>query len=371
MDSVDELVRTFLNFQVALVELSQGTSLEMVVEIFERINRTGEPLSVFELLTARLWKHDINLRDLWQTSLDRHPIIDEVSTEKGERYPKFALQIVALLRGEECKRKNLILLDGENFEDDWETANAYIAKALERLHSVTQSGYGVIPALSLPYSTLVPPLAVILHTIDLKYRGRPDAYAKMHRWYWSSVFMERYGGSTDTLTQRDTTQLAAWMEDDAKVPEAVLTTPSRLQRDLHEVVRVGAVYKGVLCLVALEGAKDFYSGDAIALQELDDHHIFPKSYLGDRGFSQDERNTILNRTLIARDTNRNFIRDKSPSVYLQEMETRHGVEGAKKVLKTHFVDEQAYQAMKKDDYPAFLDAREGAILMEIIQRCTA
>jgi hypothetical protein len=369
MDEVDEIVRTFLNFQVALVELPQGTPLEMVVEIFERINRTGESLSVFELLTARLWKHDINLRNLWKATLESHPLIDAASSDKGERYPKFALQVVALLRGEECKRKNLIMLEGENFEQDWETANTYIAKSLQRLQSTAEGGYGVIPVLSLPYSTLVPPLAMILHEIEANYRARPDVYSKMHHWYWSSVFTERYGGSTDTLTQRDYVQMKTWMENDDQIPEAIVRDPAEFQRDLHEVVRMGAVYKGILCLVALGGARDFFSGDAIALQELDDHHIFPKSYLRDQGYEPDERNTILNRTLIARDTNRNFIRNRPPSDYVAEMEDLHGVAGTEHILATHFIDADAYAAMKNDDYEAFLTARESTITAEIAERC--
>ena len=307
-DALDALARKFLNFNVALVELSQGTSLEMVVEIFERINRTGEPLSVFELLTARLWKHDINLRELWYETLDLHQEIADVADEKDERYPKFALQMIALLREEECKRKNLIMLEGGDFAEDWRTANTYISKALQRLHSTDEGGYGIVPALSMPYSTLVPPLAIILYTIATRYRGRPDAYAKMHRWYWSSVFTERYGGSTDTLTQRDYVQIVEWIEDDDNTPEAILTDISQFQRDLKEVVRMGAVYKGILCLVALAGAKDFYTGDTITLQQLDDHHIFPKSYLEKCGYGAGQRNTILNRTLISSDTNRGLIK---------------------------------------------------------------
>jgi hypothetical protein len=36
----------FLAFEVALVELPHHTELATIVEIFERINRTGEPLGV-------------------------------------------------------------------------------------------------------------------------------------------------------------------------------------------------------------------------------------------------------------------------------------------------------------------------------------
>lgn len=46
------LANGFLNRQIHMVSLSRDTDLEKIVETFERINRTGEPLSIFELLTA-------------------------------------------------------------------------------------------------------------------------------------------------------------------------------------------------------------------------------------------------------------------------------------------------------------------------------
>jgi len=45
-----------MNYQIHIVSLPRDTDLEKIVETFERINRTGEPLSIFELLTARLKK---------------------------------------------------------------------------------------------------------------------------------------------------------------------------------------------------------------------------------------------------------------------------------------------------------------------------
>jgi len=38
--------------------------MEKIVETFERTNRTGKPLSVFDLTVARVYKYNINLRDL-------------------------------------------------------------------------------------------------------------------------------------------------------------------------------------------------------------------------------------------------------------------------------------------------------------------
>ena len=44
-----------------------------------------------------------------------------------------------------------------------------------------------------------------------------------------------------------------------------------------------AVYSGVFCLLGLRGARDWRRREAIQLQELQDHHIFPQAYLKRRG----------------------------------------------------------------------------------------
>lgn len=366
---IAELARRFLNFEVAVVELPQKTSLYKIVEIFERINRTGEPLSVFELLTARLWKYEINLRELWEKTREKYSNISELSSDKEERYPKFILQVIALLRNGECKRNDLITLAGDSFVEDWETASCYVEESVKRLRNTKSGGYGVVPRLYFPYSTMIPPLASILHEVDKKYKGEAKAYVKIHKWYWGTLFRERYGGSTDTLSYRDYNAMIRWLEDDNDIPEAVVTDISQLQRNVIDVVRKGAVYYGILSLIAKKGARDFYTSDTIELHELDDHHIFPRSFLEKKGYEQDKRNTIVNRTLISSDTNQKLIRDKSPSKYLEEMEKRHGPKKSREVLRTHLIYEDAYEAMKLNDYDAFLEARGTSIQREIEKHC--
>lgn len=369
LDRLMELATKFLTYQVALIEMPQATPMPTVVEVFERINRTGRPLGIFELLTARLWKDGVQLRDLWDGALTDHPRLAAIAGPKSERYPKFALQVVALFRGRECKRKDLILLEAESFVEDWERAVAAIDTALERMHSSASGGYGVVAAIDPPYSTMTTPLAVMLDHVAALSAGSGRAFEKLHYWYWSSVFRERYGGSTETVSQRDFNQLKRWIDDDRSIPEAVPTHEDQIQRDLVEVVRAGAVYRGVLSLVALRGARDFFSGDTIELHELDDHHIFPTAFLKSMGVSPDRRNTILNRTLISSDTNRRLIGAKRPSAYLKLMETQLGREKVRNILASHFVNDAAIEAMRADDFDSFLTERDRTLRAEVIRRC--
>ncbi len=360
--------RQFLNFQVAVTTLPRSTPLATVVEVFERINRTGAPLGVFELLTARLWGDGIALRDLWDDAIEEHSRLAAVSDPKSERYSTFTLQVIALLRGKECKRKDLILLDGTSFEQDWNRATDAIEAALERLQSTASGGYGVVPRASAPYSTMVTPLALMLNHVSIQSGSAAVAYDKIDHWYWSSVFAGRYGGSTESKSYRDITQVKAWIADDAAVPDAVPTHKDEVRRELGNV-RSGAVYRGIHCLIALRGAQDFFTGQSIELHDLDDHHMFPKAFFKGSEVPADLQNTVLNRTLISADTNRRVIHAKRPSRYLAEMEADLGRERVREVLASHFVDDSAMKAMRDDDYDRFLAARERALRAEIVRRC--
>ena len=68
-DALDEIeeqwVRIIDDYHFPVVTLSDKTKPDALCTIFETLNRTGVKLSVFELLTARFWPANINLRSHW------------------------------------------------------------------------------------------------------------------------------------------------------------------------------------------------------------------------------------------------------------------------------------------------------------------
>lgn len=137
---------------------------------------------------------------------------------------------------------------------------------------------------------------------------------------------------------------------------------------LRDTARVDAVYRGVMNLVAIQGAKDFQADDAIEFHALDDHHIFPRAFLasvkdaeGRSKYQNPDINKVLNRTLISQATNRRISRMK-PSEYLAKLVPP---ERKQEIMATHLIDQAALAAMERDDYEAFLQAREKPI-MEVL-----
>ena len=62
----DKWFKVIDEYQFPVVTLSDDVKPDALCTIFETLNRTGVKLSVFELLTARFWPHNVNLRTLWE-----------------------------------------------------------------------------------------------------------------------------------------------------------------------------------------------------------------------------------------------------------------------------------------------------------------
>jgi hypothetical protein len=81
-------VDTFQTFSVPVVELpvvreGDEGSIGRVSAIFEKLNSTGVELSVYDLLTARRYRNDIRLHQLWDEACRDHKRVAECG--RGER----------------------------------------------------------------------------------------------------------------------------------------------------------------------------------------------------------------------------------------------------------------------------------------------
>ncbi len=354
-----ERLKNVLNFQVAVLELEER-DLVKVVDLFERINRTGVALSVFALATAVYMKGGVNLRRLWREFYAASPTIQQFCQEDDETYPKYVLQVMALLQGKEVKKK--VLIDSRQLSvtsDRWSQATELLEKALDRATS-TRNGYGAIKSNLLPYRSAIVTLAALLAKC-----GTASDFDKLDAWYWSSVFTARYAGASETAIKQDYDQVCRWLKDGTQEPSVVTEAANRVSSHKLENIRTGGTYKAILCLISLAGAKDFLTGQSPELGLLNDHHIFPKSLYRDRR----SVDSILNRTLITDTTNRD-ISNKRPSEYVREIIKALGGEedDARDMLKSHLIDDECFEAMKQDDYSRFMARRAELIRSEMIRR---
>ncbi|MBC2579958.1 DUF262 domain-containing protein [Clostridium sp. DJ247] len=347
-EGIYDLIKRVLDKEINIIKLPRNTELEKIVETFERINRTGEPLSIFDLTVARLFKYGIKLRDLLSKAKDEYESIRIIK-------PDMILKTISLIRNGESKRKNILSLSNEDFVKDWEFAIVSLDKAYKRIVDI-KSGYGVYNINKwIPYSTMIVPLAAMLHFIRISNIENLNNYAKIDKWYWSSVFSSRYDQGVDSTSASDYKIIKDWILDNSKTPDFIKNF--NVSEDKLDVdSKTSAIYKGIINLIVLEGALDFKTGNPIQFDDesIQDDHIFPKSKY--------KMNLISNRTLITSNASKG---DKSTSIYFEERIREQGKEAVIKILKSHLINEEALNYLLNDDIKNFMLCRKKVILDKI------
>ena len=386
-----EAITGFLRFEVPIVTLPQiargdKDAIARVCAIFEKLNSTGVELSVYDLLTARLYPAGIDLHALWDQTVAKHRRIAEWSDGlvDNHRFGVLMLRTIALMRGEEIRTKVLINLEPEGFEQHWNSAAIAIERALEIATNMSGDGFGVFHKKWFPSISTLPVLAALRAVIERDKLGSA-ARKDLKRWYWCSVFLQRYSGSIETRSRRDYLDFTRRWSGEEVQPAVFADAKARLGSPEYSIFEAASAassaYAGVFCLLAQNGANDWGADESIELQTLEDHHIFPQNYLRGRGFDptkdKTQINTILNRTLISDATNRK-ITDHAPAKYISLPSVFRG--DVSQLLGPHFIGPAALDALARATtelngdslrsvYDEFTRSREAEILAVIRRVC--
>lgn len=369
-------------YQISYIELDKNIAVDKVCDIFTQINSKGIRLDAFDLINALLKPKGLQLKHMWRDAATR---LDKVETEKMNVY---ILQVMSILRQAYCspkylyfllpgqekpirdpdgtRRKEVLIPDIADFKTRWDAAVDAIESAIKVLRHPQE--YGVVNSNFFPYVSILPVFSAIrAHIKTLPPHRQLDARRKLRHWYWSSVFLNRYSGSVESTSARDFLDLRAWFDNDAEEPTMVSEFGSRF-RNLElrkELKRGSSVYNGVFNLLVLQGARDWVTGDVPLHDDLDDHHIVPDSW-GKANVGGNLIGTILNRTPLTSDTNRNVIRDRLPNEYLPELIKQNGENTVRAILESHFISSAALAILLRnpftpDDYEAFISERQRTI----------
>lgn len=197
---------------------------------------------------------------------------------------------------------------------------------------------------------------------------------RLVRWFWSGILGELYGGAIETRFVRDIEQVPAWARDE---PEA--STPRTVQdanfveSRLHSLrTRNAAAYKGLYALLLDNGSRDWMKDKALdkaqyASLKVDIHHIFPQHWCLQHGIDDERRESIVNKTAIAYDTNRS-IGGAAPSKYLAAIENRAQIGPAQldALLEGHLVPAEHLRA---DDFDRFFVKRRERLCL-LVEKAT-
>lgn len=337
-----DIVSRHVKFRrIPVTNLTNVADTETVCSIFENVNMGAEPLTVFELLTAKLAARGLKLRDDWderKERLHRHGTPREDGVLCAIDGYQF-LQVIALLatnnrrqthsggRRVGCDGRDVLTITADEYRACSQAAEEGLVAAARFLQHLC-----VVKRSDLAYVGQLVSLGAIYGLLGKVRLGR-DAEERLERWYWSRLFSEAYSGAVNTQIARDIEEVPAFVTDPQRTSliGEVNFDPERL---LHVKTRGSAVFKGLIALQIRNGCTDWSSGEKIDIDRyldgpVDVHHIFPKKWC-DTNLSThrggtvrtDIRDCAINKTPLTRDTNQS-ISSLAPSEYVTRLRNKN------------------------------------------------
>jgi len=422
-----ERLQGIVNNDVGLIELNSDLDIEVVTEIFRRVNSMGTVLDQADFVMSKIASNEnyggSTLRkaidyfchlavapDFYNTlqEFDREftgteyfPKLAWLKNEKDDIYDPKYTDMLRVAFASEFKRGRLsdlvALLSGRNFETkqyEESIAAASFAQLKEGvLNFVNETHFkrfvmiirsaGFVDS-SLIGSQIALSFAYILYlTLRAQKKPEADIQSAVRRWFVMSMLRGRYSSSPESTIDYDIRQIhqlgfeqyadalmnaelsgAFW--DNLLPQEMVTSAGSSPYFRVFQAAQVKLNDKGFL-------SRDITAQDLI-LNKSDVHHIFPKDYLKKMGLNRGQYNQIANFVLAQSEINI-AIGAKPPRVYFAELlnqcdggKKKYGgitdLDELKENLRDHSIPEGIFNSLA-EDYNQFLEERRKLMAAKI------
>lgn len=297
---------------------------EQVVEIFNRVNSAGTPLTKADLAIAHIcsiWPEAREELRGFSAEMDKH---------------RFGVDLDFLVRSIAGVASGSVLLEGSFYKvpiEDMQTAWKKVRQSFEHLVNVLRHDAFIDSIGDLPTKNVLIPLTVYLAQHGSAFTDE-TIKRKFIRWMFLAGLWGRYSGSAETMMQKDVSLLDA-EDPTGDLVERIIDQRGRIRieaRDLADRSASSPYYRFSYVLARANGAKDWFTGLTLYKQAvgssngLESHHIFPKAVLKKAGLSLDEHrgliNQVANRAFLTQKANR-AISASSPDEYLPKVQAEH------------------------------------------------
>ena len=323
-------------------------TVDVVVDIFNRVNSAGTSLSKGDLALAKVCAS-------WP----------EARTELRHRLAKwrnagFNFKLEWLLRcvNSLVTGQALFAPLGRVSPEDFQEGLSRTEKHIDRLLNLISSRLGLDHDRVLGSRYSFPLMVKYLddrggNLVDLKERDG------LLFWYIHTLLWGRYSGSTESVLNQDLQAI----ED---VDEGMANLLEGLRRNRGDLKVAAADFSGwsvgnrfyslLYMLTRIQHARDWDTGVELSGHTLGKstslqlHHIFPKSRLYKRGYERREVNALANFTFLTQETNLK-VSNRHPAEYIPEFEARNPG-----VFKSHWIPMEP-RLWEYENYREFLEAR--------------
>ncbi len=337
-------------------------SLDVVVDIFNRVNSGGTKLSKGDLALAKICAEWPEGREAMKAKLREWAKSD------------FHFNLDWLLRS-----VNTVLTGEAKFQHLHEKSAAEVQDALARAAKHIDTSLNLISGrLGLDHDRVffgrfgVP---VMARYLDQRLQAKLGPMGEKERdkllfWFVQAAMWGRFSGSTESFIDQDLAAIEGGGDRLDRLLEQLRLWHGGLRAEPGHFTgwSLGARFYPVLYLLTRMGqARDWGTGIPLKasllgkMSRLEVHHIFPKAQLYKRKHPRPEVNALANFCFLTKDTNLN-ITDRLPEEYFLEVEAAHP--GA---LASQWIPEDP-ALWKMERFREFLEARKVLLSAELNRR---
>ncbi len=353
--NAEALLKAIKDYKMAAVIIGD-MEINEVAPIFERINSSGRQLTMVDLMRAATWKGGFDLNDAINAvreaceSKDFFDISEDHILRNIAACADFGIHKEGIEKLRTCS------------SDELKDASQRCVQAYRLAVDFLSTELPFTSISYLPYSLQ---LSLLVEFFNLC--PNPEKNKRLHikKWFWKTAITRYFGVANTGLITQSLDEIRKYSND--KINKITIDKDLNLDSFLHDAFRLNkATSKTFSLLLAENKPKSLLTGSAIdtgralsVINRLEYHHIFPKAYLRSKKVDLKKHDIHLNICMLNLTNNRE-ISDREPLNYFPEIKSRLG-DKFLDVLRSNYIDEDAYNAACDNNYEEFIKCRKKLI----------